>query len=345
MPQLKGVILAAGLGSRLRPLTDTMPKPLLPFCGVPIFYLAMSRLLQAGVDEIAANAHYLPELIERAAKKNPFSLNIHISLETERILGTGGVYGNLHRWREQSALLAINGDIVSDFDLGSLNKAHLDKKAWVTLGLVKGANPGGKSVWIDTSGRVVAISVNKPGARADLSPHIFSGFQVLSDEILNVFQKDTEADLISTFQRGLTAGKLIHGVYQDCFWHDLGTPTSYFLAHKEFLDGRTVEFFESTADAFGYNYAAKKMALKLQYFRESQLWTHSTILAPSLFVGDVKVGANSTIGPYVIADGDIEIAANSKVSTCIILGAIDPVHKDSLRQAIMQNGLITQIDA
>jgi NDP-sugar pyrophosphorylase family protein len=341
MPAIKGVILAAGLGSRLKPLTDSTPKPLLPFCGVPIFYLAISRLLQAGITEIAANAHYLPQQIAEAAKKNPFSKNIYVSVETPEILGTGGVYGNLHKWRDRSAVLAVNGDIVSDFNLHSLCASHRSGKPWVTLGLVKGANPIGNSVWIDRSNKVAAISVAKPAGLGELSPHIFSGFQVLSDEILCEFRENTPADLISVFQNGLRTGKCIQGIYQDCFWHDLGTPSSYFLAHKEFLETDIFTPAKSRIDRFGYFSAARKMNQEVRYFPAASATENYTILGPSLFFGNVTVRANAILGPYVIAAGDIEIPAGSHIKTSIILDSSDLVYKNALERVIIHNGLIT----
>lgn len=342
MAKIKGVILAAGMGTRLRPLTDSTPKPLLPFCGVPLFYLAMARLIQVGIKDLATNAHYLGEKIEWAAQHNPFSASVFVSWERDQILGSGGVYGNMHAWRSNSPLLAINGDVVSDFDLQTLIDRHQVTDSWVTLGLVKGQNPSGKSVWIDDDGMVQAISHTPPMADVQLYPHIFSGCQVLSDDFLKEFVPNTPADLITSFDRGLANGRKIMGVYQECFWHDLGTPKSYFTAHQEILNHPQQPLTTPYLDPFGYHLATTALKLPIHFLPAGTVQGGYKVKGPTLLIGDVSVGKGCTLGPDLVAQGELSIPPDSQISNCIILGPLSYPNISTLDHVIVHNSLITR---
>src|SRR4051812_38455198 len=112
MPRgLKGVVLAAGFGTRLRPLTELYPKPLIPFAGTTPLELALWQLGRAGIDENAVNSHHRPDLIDAYVASNPLKQKLKVSHETE-ILGTGGCYNPLRAWQGDNDLVVLNGDVV-----------------------------------------------------------------------------------------------------------------------------------------------------------------------------------------------------------------------------------------
>jgi NDP-sugar pyrophosphorylase family protein len=334
MAKLKGVILAAGLGTRLRPLTDETPKPLLPFCGVPIFYLAMAKLIRAGVTEIAANTHYLANKVERAARGNPFGVPVHISDESQKILGSGGVYGQLHQFRRGSSLLAVNGDVVSNFELEPLIAEFERRKPWVALGLVKGQNPIGNSIWIDESGRVVDICVQRPNTKGQISPHIFSGFQLLSDMALAEFPPNQEGDLIATFRRGLTQGKEIIGLHQDCFWHDLGTPATYFAAHMEYLKDFDERAVSQGEDALGLGFSLRALGIPFRFFSETHSDGKVHLIGPSLLCGKFELPPGSRIGPNVVMTSPVSFSCGVIFSDALIAECLEVDSTKSLSGAL-----------
>lgn len=229
--QFKGVILAAGLGTRLQPLTTLWPKPLVPFLGTTALELALWRLKSACIDNVAINTHHLPEQIKQAVSQNLLKQEIHISHEPI-LLGTGGVYGPLRSWREGQGLVVLNGDIISDIDLTLLIDQHVATKSIATMALLPTVIPGETAVW-HKNGRIHSIGKEPiPGQ----SSGNFACAQVLSSEFLDLLPKQGFFDIISkgyliALERGKTVSCLVHhGI-----WHDLRTPQFYWEAIKDCL--------------------------------------------------------------------------------------------------------------
>ena len=116
---MKAMIFAAGLGTRLKPITDTMPKALVPVCGRPLLYHVIRKLAGAGYDSLVVNIHHFPEQIRKYLSDNDFGIPIDISDESGRLLETGGAILHARRFLEgcREPFLVHNVDIVSDLDL------------------------------------------------------------------------------------------------------------------------------------------------------------------------------------------------------------------------------------
>ena len=230
-PIFKGVVLAAGLGTRLSPLTRTWAKPLIPFLGTTPLELALYRLKRAGIHEVAINSHHLHDQITEAAEKNPFGQSLYVSQEPT-LLGTGGVFGPLKNWRNDSGLVILNGDVVSDIDINKLIAKHVVSKSIATMVLLSDVIPGESAVWYEDD-IVRAISKEK---KSDLRPGNFACAQVLSPDFLNLLPESGIFDIISrgyqvAFERRLKVSCIVH----DGIWHDLRTPAFYWAAIKDCL--------------------------------------------------------------------------------------------------------------
>ena len=129
---LKAMILAAGFGTRLRPITNTLPKPLVPIAGIPLIFVTIKRLALMQVDEIFVNGHYLWEKLHAALETIPFPHPpITFSQETPEILGTAGGIGAIRKFLNGEDLLILSSDIVTDFDIEGLIAA------WTGIPLTK----------------------------------------------------------------------------------------------------------------------------------------------------------------------------------------------------------------
>lgn len=231
----KGLVLAAGLGTRLRPLTTLYPKPLIPFLGSSPLEIALGRLSNAGIGDVAVNSHYLPELITNALARNPFKQHLVLSHEPT-LLGTGGVYNPLRDWLGDDDLVVINGDVVTDLDVGRLLSFHQTGAFIATMALLPDVVPGESGVFA-RDGRIVAIG-------KDLSPALVGGakarnfacVQVLSKAFLDLLPKTGVFDIVSmgyqvALERKLPLGALVH----DGMWHDIRDPQFYWLALKDVM--------------------------------------------------------------------------------------------------------------
>jgi mannose-1-phosphate guanylyltransferase len=240
---LKSLILSAGHGTRLRPLTDTIPKPLATICGVPLLEAALFKAKQAGATSFAINTHHLHHVI--GAKLPEICKNLHldrvfISHEPEDILGTGGALVALKSWWGDDRLLVYNGDILSDMDLNQLVASHDQLRPLVTIA-VRSEPPkdGGRSVWVDDNGYVHAICLKKDlpqalesrkqdgatSARAELREFGFACAYIAEPHLLEFLpKKPAHYDLISGFQSALRRGEKINAVNHNGYWADVGTP-------------------------------------------------------------------------------------------------------------------------
>ncbi|RZA14952.1 MAG: nucleotidyltransferase family protein, partial [Proteobacteria bacterium] len=133
---MKALLLAAGYGTRLKPLTDHIPKPLTLFMGRPILDIVYDQVTSAGVEQVAVNTHHLASVIaEHTLTLSLSKQPIHISHEKE-ILGTGGSINPLRDWLDHDDLLIFNGDIVSSVNLNALIAAYRASKAQAAMVLI-----------------------------------------------------------------------------------------------------------------------------------------------------------------------------------------------------------------
>ena len=157
----QAMILAAGVGERLRPLTFKRPKVLAPVANVPVLYGTIHRLRRTGIERIVVNTHHLAEQVEAFIDGiDESAASIEISRE-EEILGTGGGPGRAHGFFEPESLILINGDILTDMDLSALWDYHHESGNWATRAVHD--YPDYNTVAVDGDGRLVGIDDRLPG--------------------------------------------------------------------------------------------------------------------------------------------------------------------------------------
>ena len=231
-PRLRALVLAAGRGERLRPLTAELPKPLLPIAGLPVAAWTLERLAAAGVEAAALNLHHLGGAIraafgERFGKKDR-ALPLVYSEEPE-LLGTGGAFGPLAGWlAEADAVLAINGDSLCRWPLDALLRRHRKGDASATLLFHRTVAPGrfGGGVAVE-SGRVVAWRRHDLGWRTARVRRVFAGAAVLRPELLARLPAGPSDVIAALYEPLLADGATIAAVETARPWFDLGTPARY----------------------------------------------------------------------------------------------------------------------
>ena len=190
---MKAMIFAAGLGTRLKPLTDTMPKALVPLAGKPLLQWQVEKLREAGITDIIVNVHHFPDQIIEAVRANHgWGCNITVSDERDQLLDTGGglkkAISNLQSPISNSPILACNVDILSNIDL----RAFLGSYDPRTLGsLVVSDRPTQRYLCFDASDRLCGWTNIATGeVKGRDGRHLaFSGMQILSPEALTMLQQ------------------------------------------------------------------------------------------------------------------------------------------------------------
>jgi len=228
------MILAAGLGTRLRPLTSYLPKPLLPVDGVPLLDRAATALTAAGVTRIAVNAHHRADRIEAHLADRPDSARFHFSLEP-RILGTAGA---LHGARDFLAatdtFIVYNGDVLSDLDLAALLATHRQGGGLATLALVDW--PEVNSVLLAPDGRIVDVAGRLViAAEPHDRPLTFTGIACYDRRFLERVPAGP-GDLVTVLTDLLQEHPgAVRGHVHGGLWEDLGTLPRYLDIHRRLL--------------------------------------------------------------------------------------------------------------
>jgi len=239
---LAGVVLCAGLGTRLRPLTGLVPKAAVPVCNRPLIRHALGLLAGAGIERVVVNVHHLPEAMAAAAGAAAAELGLDLAISREPVIaGTGGALRQA--WPLLSgaeAVVVLNGDVLFDVDLRAALSAHRATGALATMALLP-MPPGTShaSVEIDGGGRVRRIAGRFGPGGEELTPWHFPGLHVIAPELLALvpaapFECDVNRDLYPPLMaRGLVRGLVTHGA-----WSDLGTPATYLAANLDVAAGR-----------------------------------------------------------------------------------------------------------
>ncbi len=237
------MVFAAGLGTRLRPLTERLPKPVVPLMNRPLASYSLERLAAAGVTRCAVNTHHLAEEVPVALTGHvPEGLEV-VWAHEPALLGTGGGLRNglerLGPATDRDPILVMNGDIFFWPDLEAAIALHRALGAFATMILrpdPRAARFG--AVEVDGRGRVRRMlgAPEEVPDPAQLRPMMFTGVHVLSPGVVAELPREGCVVRLG-YQRWLAEGRVIGGFVDESPWRDLGTPAAYLGAHMDLLDG------------------------------------------------------------------------------------------------------------
>lgn len=222
----KAFILGAGLGTRLRPLTNFYPKPLMPVWDEPLVYHSLRHCQQAKITEFAINTHHLAEKWQAFFPENTFEGAKLNFFHEANLLETGGGIKNIASFIGEDPILVFNGDIITDIDLEGLMKAHLNSGNVATLA-VKSTGPQ-RNIAVEGE-RVIDIRNALNKHKGD---HQFTGIYCISPSILELIPENEKISIIPAFVELIQYDKI--GVFNvDCAsWHDIGSIESYKKVHQ-----------------------------------------------------------------------------------------------------------------
>lgn len=242
---MKAMIFAAGLGHRLQPLTETIPKALVPVAGRPMIDYPLLLLRRYGVREIIINLHHLGDRIEAYLGDGAkFGLKIGYSKERE-LLDTGGGLLKAKPFLSEGPFIVINTDVLIDLPLAEVIAFHEEKKSTATLVLRADelADQFG-SMEIDSDGRIDRfLHAKRPSASAIAGPKLmFTGVQILNPRVFDYMPTDEGVQKFSTTQdiypRMLVEEEPLYGFRFEGFWQDLGTADRIKKAEESLARGR-----------------------------------------------------------------------------------------------------------
>jgi mannose-1-phosphate guanylyltransferase len=236
------MLLCAGLGTRLRPLTNERPKPLVPLLGRPIAAYALDALHSVGVRSIVANTHHLGEQVQPTLA--PFIDRLSMSLETLHepvLLGTGGGIRNALARLGQEPFVVFNGDVLAAPDIAQALSLHKATGARMTMILREDPKADALgSIEVDQDGRVVRILNEGPPSEKLTRKCMFTGIYVVSPDVRDDLP-DNGCIIRHSLRRWLARGDRVSAIIDDGPWFDLGTLASYARVTFGLLDG-TIAF-------------------------------------------------------------------------------------------------------
>ncbi len=225
---MKAMIFAAGLGTRLYPITQTTPKALIKVKNIPLIEIVIRRLMMFGYNEVIINIHHHADQIEQFLQsKNDFGIRIAFSDERDKLLDTGGGLKKASWFFDDGKpFLVHNVDVISDIDFGQLMERQIDSKALATLAVK--TRPSSRYLLFDHQNCLCGWENTIIGKKiivrpsAEIQPYAFSGIQVVDPDIFNYISQEGKFSIIDVYLK-LAAGQIIKSFeHNKSLWLDVG---------------------------------------------------------------------------------------------------------------------------
>jgi mannose-1-phosphate guanylyltransferase len=234
---MKAFILAAGKGTRLRPFTDALPKPLIPVLNRPVMANIMSLCKDHGFTDFVANLCYKGEQIEQAfGDGSKCGVNLQYSWE-EQLLGTAGGVRRQADFLKDSTFVIVSGDVVTDIDLSQMLAFHKSRGALVTMAVKEVDDPSRFGIVVtEETGRILSFQ-EKPSPGKEKSRLANTGIYILEPEVFNYIPAGEVFDFgHDLFPKLLTIAAPMYAMRTDAYWSDVGTLPQYLATHWDLLE-------------------------------------------------------------------------------------------------------------
>src|SRR5947209_84999 len=339
---MKAVVMAGGEGTRLRPMTSSMPKPLLPVLNRPIMEHVLRLLRRHGITETVVTVQFLASLI-----RNYFGdgdeLGMSLTYATEETpLGTAGSVKNAEDALRDDTFLVISGDALTDFDLTALMDYHREKGALVTVCLARVENPLEFGITIlDDDGKVNRF-LEKPTWGQVFSDTVNTGIYVMEPEVFDYVPAGESVDWSGdVFPKMLEDGKPVYGYVAEGYWEDVGTHESYLKAHADVLQG----LVDVEIDGF-------EVSPGVWVAEGADVDPEARLLGP-LYVGDyAKVEAGAELREFTVLGSNVVVRSGAFLHRAVVhdnvfigpntnlRGCVVGKNTDVLRAARIEEGAV-----
>lgn len=309
---MKAMILAAGVGSRLDPLTRSVPKPMVPVINLPVIEHIIHLLVKHGFREIYCNTHYLGDQIEKYFHSGSSQgAQIYFNRE-EELLGTAGgvkrVADTTDFFSSNEPFLVIGGDDLTNVDLTAMLAYHKEKKSLATLALTEVEDPSQFGVVVLEEDGHIAQFVEKPAPGTEPSNLVNMGVYLFEPEILELIPSgqfyDFGKELFPLLQE---QKKPFYGFKNDAYWRDVGNLREYRDCQNDFFDDSTLFQIDLPQTSPG-----------LWIAEDAQIHPDAKIEAPCVIGARAVIGANARITDRSVIGEDVTIGENATVSNSVL---------------------------
>ena len=291
------MILAAGFGTRLKPLTNDLPKPLFPVLNRPILEHTLHLLSSQGIREVAVNVHHQPEkIIHYFGDGKKFGVDLHYSQE-EKILGTAGGIKKLQAFLKDDAFLVINSDVLADVDLNDVLKFHTENKSKLTLVVRQDTNAEKyDSIQRVDEGRIVHFLGHSIKNSEPTTQVMFTGIQIMEPDIFSRIPENKFCGTTEDVFPGMIQDDLpVYGFLHKGYWIDMGTRKTYIQAQADALVG--------------------KLTLKASSSRNPE---GPLVIPPVHISKDCEISQDAQVGPYAVLGEGCRLRPGAVVENSIL---------------------------
>ena len=320
---MKSFIFTAGLGKRLLPITNVVPKPALPLLNIPIVYYALQPLLKAGVKHFVCNLHHLPHIMSKTLSQLKEKASLYFVEEKPDLLGSaGGIYNARDRFQDQEHFFVANGDTVflpeDPYFLTRVYQEHKSKDALATLVLTPYEHSGQYSlVWFDKkTNKVVGFGHQSPNESA-IGGH-FTGYYILSNRIFEHLQfanfdthifKDILLKLI-------TKGESVFCFHKKGYWFETGDKTNFLETTKTLLELRRRSSY---------------LQDMMSHYLRSKIPADSNILLGQ----NVCIGENVRLKGCCVIGDNVKLESNICLQDSVVLSGCHIIEKTSICEEVV----------
>ena len=294
---MRAIVLSAGYGTRLWPLTEDRTKPAIPILGKPLVGYVAEYLAGYGIDEIVVNLHHRPESVRRAlGDGSRFGVKLYYVEEPE-ILGTSGALDNTREFFERETFVVVNGKIITDIDLNSALETHRKTNAIATLVLLPNTRRERFSVVETEEGRIKGFGGMPTPDGTGSVPLMFTGIHILEPRIFDYIPPGVFSDsVIHVYPPAIANGETLAAHVASGNWRELSTLRRYLDISVELLQEE-----------------GKSLAAGVQ-----SVISPSATVTDSILWDDVEVGAGARVIRAILAD-DVKINAGEIVENAVVV--------------------------
>ena len=303
---MQAVILVGGEGTRLRPLTYTVPKPALPLANRPFVSYMVNWLAGHGVDDVVMACGFLADKLRVVLGDDIDGIRIRYVTEPEP-RGTGGAVKFVQELLDQR-FFVLNGDVLTDFDLSAVRRVHEQRNAKATLSLIPVDDPTAYGLVRTVADGEIEAFLEKPQPEQIDTDQINAGAYVIEREVIEQMADDRTV----SFERETfpaLIGNGLYGVRVEGYWLDIGTAARYLQATRDILNGTVETSVEPTADA--------------------------GLVAPSLVGANCEIAAGATVGPLACLGAGCKVGAGATVERSALHDGVDVAAKAVVRDSIV----------
>jgi mannose-1-phosphate guanylyltransferase len=321
---MQAVILVGGEGTRLRPLTSTVPKPVVPLVDRPFIAYMLEWVARHGVDDVVMSCGFLATAVRNVlGDGSQYGLRLRFIEEPEP-RGTAGALKYAEDFLDERFLM-LNGDVLTDLDLTAQIAQHDATGAVGTLALVPVADPTAYGLVRQHPDQSVKEFVEKPSADQIDTKLISAGAYVLERAVLDLIPADRNVSIEREVWPQLV-GEGLYGFAADAYWLDIGTPERYLQGTFDILEGNVVT---AVADRLGPGYLAVG----------DRVQAEGRIVPPALVERGCEIGAGAHVGSLVVLGEGVSVGEGTTIERSVVLNGAEIGAQCVLRDCIVAAGV------